>query len=295
LRQLSFLPAILVAAIVCPLAAQQFETASIKPNNSDIPGPRGLVPHVEGNRFVAGNVSLGYLIRGAYQLHDYQLTGGPGWIYSDRFDIEAKAEGESRITREQMHTMLQRLIVDRFQLKTRRETKQLPVYELIVTSNGHKLREGIPVASNAAGIVPLTFLLPPGIPGPPPPPPGGGRGVPPGPPRERFAPGVIVSPGLTMRRLAELLTLQLERPVVDKTGLVGNYNVNLTWMPEPSSTLNLGIGPRNAPPPSPVAVADPSLPSIFTALQEDLGLRLNAAAGPVDVFVVDAVMKPTPN
>src|SRR5262245_45871998 len=96
--------------------ALSLDVASIKPNNSDAPGAAGPIPHVQGDRFLAGNTSLRYLIKGAYQLHDDRLVGGPDWINSERWDIEAKAAAPGRISREQMLALLQQLLADRFQL-----------------------------------------------------------------------------------------------------------------------------------------------------------------------------------
>jgi uncharacterized protein (TIGR03435 family) len=271
---------------------RQFEVASVKPNNSDRPGSLGPIPRVQGDRFLAGNTSLAYLIKGAFQLHDSQLIGAPDWIYSERWDIEARADVSEKISRDQMLTMLQRLLIDRFRLRMHREMRQVAVYELVMGSSGHKLQ---PVSDSRNPAVALTFLLPPGIPGPPPPPVPGGSA-----PQERVAPGSIIVPALSMSALADLLSFQMDRPVIDRTRLSGNFKVNLTWMPNMRPPLNIGIGPRVVAAPTPQQPDNPaqladSGSSIFTAAQEQLGLKLESSRATVEVMVIDSVTRPDPN
>jgi uncharacterized protein (TIGR03435 family) len=101
-------------------------------------------PHIQGDRFLAGNRRLAYLIRGAFQLHESQLSRAPDWIYTERWDIEAKADVSEKISLDQMLTMLQRLLTDRFRLQTYKETRQVAVYELVVSTSGHRYVARLP-------------------------------------------------------------------------------------------------------------------------------------------------------
>jgi len=245
-----------------------FEVASIKPNATG--DNRIMMQMAPGGRLNVTGATLRMLIRNAYRVQDFQIIGGPQWISADRFDIQAKAEDNASQT--QVNEMLQTLLAERFQLKFHKETRELPVYELAVAKNGPKLEE-----TKVDG-PPRTFQGPDGRTQTM------GRGM------VMIGRGQINGGGMSMAQLAQMLGNNLGRTVVDKTGLTGNYDIQLSWTPDPGQGplmpgLPPGGGDRGAP-------ADPSLPSIFTAIQEQLGLKIDSGKGPVEVMVIDGAQKP---
>jgi uncharacterized protein (TIGR03435 family) len=246
-----------------------FEVASIKPSKSGEPGTR-LMTSPDG--FSASNAPLREVIRLAYQVQEFQMSGAPPWINSERYDIEAKVDSSAveafrQLDQEQHRLMLQRLLADRFQLKTHWETKELPIYALVIGKNGPKLHEAKPGDTYPGGIAGPDGVGRPGL--------------------MRMGPGGLTGQGLTMESIARLLSQQLGQTVTDKTGLRGLYDVNLHWTPD-NGPLSM-MGPDSKPTP------DPSEPSLFTVIQEQLGLKLESQKGPVEVLVVDHVEKPSPN
>jgi len=236
---------------------QRFEVASVKPNNS---GERKwLAPPPAGGRYAVTNMTLQMLVVQAYGLPSFQISGAPPWFDSDRFDVEGKALGNP--PKEQIMVMLQSLLADRFKLAVHRENKEAPVFELVVAKGGIKFKEGKCVGE-------------PGFANP-----CGGFSV--------GLRGVMVGREVGVDQLASNLGSLLSRQVHDKTGLAGKYDFDLTWTPD-GSTIR-GPGDPDAPPP------DPAGPSIFTALQEQLGLELKSTKAPVEILVIDHVEKPDEN
>jgi uncharacterized protein (TIGR03435 family) len=248
-----------------------FEVASIKPNSSG--GNGAYIEPLPGGRLVMTNFSVLQLILSAYSIQSYQISGDPPWISTDHYDIQAKSEGDASV--QQMEgPMVQALLEDRFKLVLHRETRQLPVYELTVAKGGVKLER-----SKDGSCVPYSMDAPP----PP--------RIAPGEPRPNFCgyprSGVdglnrtLDGAGVGMTVLANRLSLnyatQLGRTVIDRTGLTGTFDLHLKW------AVDSGIKD------------DPTDPSIFTALQEQLGLKLESAKGPVEVLVIDHVEKPSAN
>jgi len=253
-----------------------FEVASIKPTAGT--GFRTGIQMLPGGGLRASGATLKILLTVAFDVREFQIVGGPGWISSDRYDIMAKpASGDSetpasdpsqltdaqrKSAREQMEQRLQALLADRFQLKIHRETKEESVYALLVSKNGPKLQ-----ASEAKGG---------------------------GPPRMMMGRGLVNGQAVELPMLANVLSNQLGRPVVDRTGLTGHFDIKLQWTPDPGQSLTpLGGAPPpgvQLPPPP-----DPNGPSIFTAIQEQLGLRLESQKGPVEMIVIDRVEKPSEN
>ena len=222
-------------------------------------------------RLTATGVTLHGLIREAYGVEDDQISGAPNWLNSERYDIEAKADKSvadelQKLSFDQRlveyRRMLQALLADRFQLTLHRETKELPVYALIIAKKGPKLQETHPGDNDPTG---MTF----------------GRGL---------LKGEGVPIALLVRHLSQQ---RLGRPVLDKSGLTGKYDFTLQWTPEENrapmfkGTRDGGQGPDSPP--------DSSGPSIFTAIQEQLGLRLESQKGPVEVLVIDHVERPSEN
>jgi bla regulator protein blaR1 len=265
-----------------------FEVASIKPYNSATMGMSIAIQ--PGGRFVATGIPFRFLMTYAYRVRDFQILGGPSWISSDRWDIQARAEEGSvplpTGTRDSnapdpVALRLQSLLEDRFQLKFHRETRELPAYELTIAKSGSKLK-----LSEDQG----PFQPPkPGDPPPPPIKPGGAM------PRGsmRMGRGDLEANGVEFAGFVQMLSQQLGRTVIDKTGLKGLYDIKLQWTPEMGQGATpFGPMPAGAePPPAP----EPSGPSLFTAIQEQLGLKLESTKGPVEVLVIDSVQKPSEN
>jgi uncharacterized protein (TIGR03435 family) len=285
--------AILWISLLCvPIPAQtpttlpKFDVVSIKPNVSGGGGGTGILRPQPGGRLTAEGVLLRFFIQSAYGLKSYQISGGPSWLDSDRFDVQAKAE--SSPGNEQMMQMMQSLLQDRFQLKVHRETRDLPVYDLTVAKSGSKLPP--PKEGNCVSPDPSAPALPP-------PPPPVQRG-----PTIRPACGrlmvMISSSGqmnggkVSMAELTRVLSSILGRTVVDKTAITELFDVHLEFAFD-ESLAGIGGGP-NAPRRSAIS-PDPAGPSIFSAIQDQLGLRLESTRGPVEVLVIDHVEKPVGN
>jgi uncharacterized protein (TIGR03435 family) len=241
-----------------PMAANAnlaFEVATIKPSNPSQPGQSILVGRGGGNLFTTTNTTLNDLLVFAYGVHPQQVSGGPAWLGTDKFDISAKPEQQGIPDATQLRTMVQKLLTERFSLTFHREKKELSAYVLTVGKNGPKLSK-----NESGGILP-------GF---------GGRG-----------PGAIGVRNSTMEEFASFLQARiLDRPVVDQTNLSGKFDFTLEWRPDATQTG------ANAPqlPPEVLARSD-----IFTAFQEQIGLKLEAAKTPVEVFVIDRVEKPSEN
>jgi uncharacterized protein (TIGR03435 family) len=284
MRQDITLQVFLIATIAIPVFSQtpsttSFGVVSVKTSNAG--GARNTSIGAVGGRFVATNVTIKGLLRYAYRsrttdLTNAQLVGGPAWVDTDRFDVEAKPEGDSRpIPLEQMQQMVQSLLQDRFQLKIRRETREMPVYNL-VTVKSEKLK----LSEDQSPPVPGAGQQPPNASTPP-------RGA------ARMAVGgsggTLEATAIGMAQLASSLQVQVDRPIIDKTNLPGLFDIHLQFAPESSSPVG---GPQQA---APVLPSDPPGPSLFTAIQEQLGLKLESGKGPVAVIVIDRVQKPKEN
>jgi len=237
-------------------ATPQFEVATIKPSNPETQG-RGF--RVRGREFSTINTTLSSLITFAYGLHPKQIVGAPAWIESDKFDITAQPDLPGRPNDKQWKAMLQGLLADRFQLKFHHEKRELAVYALEVAKSGSKLTKS---QGDPNGLPGMFF-----------------RGL-----------GILPANNATMQDFAGLLqSAVLDRPVVDQTGLTGRWDFTLNWTPDDSQFVGMGI---KVPPPSDKPDAPPGL---FTAVQEQLGLKLDSIKAPVDVLVVDRVEKPSAN
>ena len=250
-----------------------FEVVSIKPNTSG--DNRVAILGSPGGRFTATGVTLKMLMGFAYRVRDFQISGGPNWITSDRWDMEGRAAegaippppGFPDANRpDPMSLMVQSLIEDRFQLKSHRETKEEPVYEISVVKSGSKLKMSEDQSP----------FRPPQRGAPPPPPPQRGSPMPRG--NMRMGRGDLEANGVPLANFITALSQQLGRPVIDKTGLgSGLYDIKLQWTPEVGQGGG-PFGPFGPPPggPEPPPPPDPSGASIFTAVQEQLGLKLES-------------------
>ena len=232
-----------------------FEVATIKPSNPDRPGK---AIRVAGRNFSTLNTTLLDLITFAYGVHVRQIVGAPTWMDSDKFDIAAEPDGEGLPNDRQVKLMMQKLIVDRFQLKFHRDKKDLAVYALTVAKSGPKLTKN---ETDPNGLPGLGF-----------------RGL-----------GALVCRNASMADLAHLFQgAVLDRPVVDQTSLPGRYDFMLNWTPDEFQFTNFGV---KAPPPPENATN----PDLFTALQQQLGLKLEATKAPAEILVIDHVEKPSAN
>ena len=272
------------AAPVTPNANLTFEVASVKPNKSGENFIR--FQNQPGGRFNINNAPLREIIRFAYQLQNFQIVGAPDWIASERFDVVAKAEGDIPPappgTVGPMQIMLRNLLAERFGLKVRNETREMPRYDLVLARSDGRLG---PQLSQSTTDCQAIFAAARRGGGPPPPPAPGERpqcGM-------RIGPGVLAAGAFPLSQLATALSPMVQRVVVDRTGLTGNFDAELKWTPD---QLPQGPAPPGAPP---LPAVDPNGPSIFTALQEQLGLKLESVRGPVDVLVIDSVSQPTPD
>jgi uncharacterized protein (TIGR03435 family) len=259
-------------------APPSFDAASVKPNTSG--DWRKSIGPAPGGRFLATNNTLRDLIPFAFGVPQamaaIRIVGGPNWIDEDRFDVVAKVDGTW--TPQQMSAMLRGLLVDRFALVAHRETREMPTYALVVASpNPHLRRSEIDQAACDARREAIQRREP--VPAVPP-------GSKPVCPTGRTVPGSITAVGWSFETLATTLSPWVGRMIVDRTQLSGLFDFELTWTPDQQTRM-----PDDAPP---IAI-DPNGPSIFTALQEQLGLKLESARGPVDVVVIDSVRRPTPD
>ena len=233
-----------------PAGRPKFEVASIKPADPDA---RGSSSNGDGRMLRIKNWTLKRLVQRAFDVQDYQVTGGPNWTDSYRFNIDAKVdeseaklqgkEGQARI-----RAMLESLLMDRFDLQFHRETKILPIYNLVPAKNGFKLAAVKDTGSHSLNTNNWH----------------------------------LTATCIDMPALAVYLSGEMERPVLDATGIPGFFNFKLEWSPEVSANKAPDANESTA-------------PSIFTALQEQLGLKLESGKGPVEIIVVDHAEKPTEN
>jgi uncharacterized protein (TIGR03435 family) len=260
-------PSLIVAAAGVMLAQapafrpafDAFEVATIKPTAADWTGGRYMRMQT-AHQFEARGYALRILLSAAYNLTPKAISGGPAWIDSDLYDILAEAPGAVRPTLEEQMTMLKKLLADRFTLTFHREAKEFSIYALTVAKGGPKL---VKAASDDSpeGSPPLVFRLAP----------------------ERAR---LPARNATMTELAWVMQrAAVDRPVVDRTGLTGRYDFDLEWTPD--ETQFGGNVPKGNP--------EPPKPDLFAAMQQQLGLRLEASRGPIDALVIDGVERPTAN
>jgi uncharacterized protein (TIGR03435 family) len=263
---------------------QTFEVVSVKPNRSgEARSALGMPP---GGRLAATNVLLRTLIQQAFQVQDFQMAGGPGWIDSDRFDVDARAgtnvSPSPPGTIGAMQLMIQALLADRFQLRTHREVREQPIYALVLARGDGRTGPQLRTAGNECTAV----KVPGGFPAPPPPPAGPQAAGAPAVCPSLAGPFFISGRRMTMAQLASGLATRVGRMVVDRTGLGGTFDFELSFTPEntPAGQLMRFNG-----------VEFDAGPSIYTAVQEQLGLKLDATRGPVEVLVIDSVERPSEN
>lgn len=238
-------------------AFKEFEVATIKPVDPGEKAGRYII--MQGtHRFVEKNYTLKLLIAAAYELNPRTISGGPSWIDSSHFDILGETPGEIRPTHDEQMVMLRNLLTERFKLAFHREQRDFSIYELTVAKNGPKLKASTAPADTPAALISTVY------------------------------PQRIVMPArnATMGDFVSILQRAvLDRPVVDKTGLSGRYDFDLSWAPDESQ-----FGGE-----IPAASPDAPSPPFFTAIQEQLGLKLVATKGPVEALIVDKAELPSAN
>lgn len=194
---------------------------------------------------VAVNLPVTWLIEAAFGAKEFQISGGPGWISTDRYDLNATTGSTKDLNDLELRPYFQSLLADRFGFRFHRETREMPIYSLLVAKTGSKLTphagEGDPSTSisNNSGRTSITAR------------------------------------NMSVAHLADLLSGKVDRVVIDHTELPGNYDLTLQWAPNPTE--------------------ESTEPSLFAALQEQLGLRLESAKGPIDFIVIDNIERPSEN
>jgi uncharacterized protein (TIGR03435 family) len=245
--------------------APVFDVAAIRVNKSDPSARSHIISSSSNGHFRAINVTLKSLLQSAYAIPDTRVVGGPTWLDSTKFDIDATADpavdeqmrnlpsAEGRLRKQ---AMLQALLVDRFQMKVHQESRELPIYALVLAKDGPKFK---PSQINGTTV------------------------------NARRGEISVSGSDDTVGLLADELARYFGRVVVNQTGLHDRYELDLKWTPEePVASQPGASGPTTS-------TADSSLPSIFTAIQEQLGLKLESQKGPVSVLVLDHVEMPSEN
>lgn len=270
-------------------AGLTFEVASVKKSAPPATGPMMVAGGIRrGDRWVAGFATLRMLVQGAYapafQMEGL-IVGGPGWINTDRFDVDAKMSPGT--TADDMHAMARALLADRFKLAAHAETRDMQIYALVLARGDGKL--GPKMRPSDVDCEALRAARANGT-APPVGPPRAGEPMPPCATRLMFGPlSRIESSGMRLAQLVGFLSLSTGKPVVDRTGLSGDFAVSVEFVAEPGAGSQLG-------PPAPAAGAPPpDAPSLFTALQEQLGLKLDSRREPTEVLVIDRAEQPSPD
>ena len=241
-------------------AFDAFEVATIKPTAPD--SKARLIRMQSANRLYATGFTLQALVAAAYSLTPRAISGGPAWTDSDRYDILASTPGGIQPNHDEQMTMLRKLLTDRFQLAFHRESKELPVFAITVAKGGSKLKPSAAPPGTIPYLVNTIY------------------------PEEKGGVHVLLpARNATMAQFAEeMQRAVVDRAVVDQTGLTGRYDFDLEWTPDESQFG--GNLPRSV---------ESTKPSLFTAIQEQLGLRLEPTRGPVQALVIDRVERPSEN
>jgi uncharacterized protein (TIGR03435 family) len=282
MRGFALLALAAVAVFAQAVVPAKFEVVSIKPSAEQA---MRYVRPMPGGRLTA-SAPVRMLIQNAFALQAFQIVGGPQWIDSDRFQVDAAAAGNP--PGDQLLRMLQPLLEDRFQLLTHRQTRELPVLALVAARRGPKLpqpKEGA-CADPASNAQPEWSGGRMAVPGQ------GSTTLPPcGAVRVSLQPsGARLQGGkVSMAELVRTLSMITGQPVRDRTGIAASFDLQLDFLPDANTPA---LPP---PPPNAAASQDPNSASLVTAIQEQLGLRLEPSKGPVEVLVIDRIERPTAN
>jgi uncharacterized protein (TIGR03435 family) len=251
MKLVALLSGIALAAAQGPTQKPAFEAATIKPAQAALGSTSGI--REEKGRFIGNNVTLKRCIRGAYDISETLIFGGPKWVDEERYDIEATAGGPVRGN--DLMIMLQSLLSERFHLAFHREQRQMSGYALVIAKGGLKAELA---AKDATGRT-----------------------------NASYSGGSIDAQASTMSNLAQKISEALHVPVSDATQTEGRFNFKLSWNPDDGKPLPPNATGRSS--------TEPSAPSIFTAVQEQLGLKLESRRVPVDVIVIDRAERPDAN
>ena len=236
-------------------ADPSFEVATIKPSK---PGQPGKAFRVNGREFSTINTSVSDMMVFAYGIHARQVAGGPDWLEKDKYDVLAKPDVDGQPNDKQLKSMVQKLLADRFKLTFHRDKKELSVYAIVVAKNGSKLTKS---EGDGNGLPSLFF-----------------RGL-----------GNLPARNATMADFAGVMqSAVLDKPVVDQTGLSGRFDFTLMWTPDEFQFGGLGVKP-------PAPSDKDTQPDLYTAFQQQLGLRLESTKAQAEVLVIDKVEKPSEN
>jgi uncharacterized protein (TIGR03435 family) len=252
---LVILLALAIFAFASSTQTPAFEAASIRPANPD---RRGSGISVQAARIKVINATVKFCVEVAWNVKDFQVSGGPAWLDTERYDIDAVAA--QPFVRDEYRIMLQAMLAERFAIAVHRDAQERQGYALVVAKNGPKLP---PPKDDPSVMFSRT-------------------------PTGDFT---LTAPSVTMTQLASALSSNMSAIVVDRTGLEGKFDVFMQWTPDPSSNRMLTKNGEPLPPPSDATQG----PSIFTALQEKLGLKLETRKVPVEIIVVDHAERPTAN
>ena len=267
---------------VAPEAAERFEVATVKQNKSGEIGPRFSG---RPGRFSVKSATLQEIIMYAYELQAFEIFGGPGWVTNDRFDIDATMEpaptGSASGPRQRR--LLRALLAERFTLIVHEERREMPVYAMVLARPDRKLGErlrpfdGDCAKGAAAPLAPELSALRPEA----------NRAKDPTPCMMGLIPGRISGRGMMVSNLTDTLSTlpPVRRRVIDRTGLTGQFDFDLEWTPMATSSAPAAAGVPNAP--------SDAVPNVFTALQEQLGLKLESTKEAIPVLVIDSVNQPS--
>ena len=249
----------------------RFQVSVIKPTKSD--EERTMLRFTPDGISMTG-VPVQWLLREAFGIEDDRIIGVPNWAKADRFDVQAKVDPDDapkleKLTLDQRRMMLPPLLEDRFKLKFHHEMRELPVYALVVAKGGSKLKESQPDDPSVNGGHPRRMMS--------------------------MGRGNFKAEGTPVAFLIHALSPQVGRTIVDKTGLTGSYDFTLQWTPDDAPPAMAGGVPGGPPAGGGASTSDASGPSLFTALEEQLGLKLESQKGPVDVIVIDHIEMPSEN
>jgi uncharacterized protein (TIGR03435 family) len=243
-----------------PMAADaipKFDVVTVKPSDPNRPGKLFTI---RGRHVMTINTTLNDIITFAYGLHAKQIVGAPAWFSTDKFDIDGVPDVEGQPSSKQFKLLFQSVLTDRFKLTFHRDEKELSVYALTVGKSGPKMTETIHKPTD-----PVNFLF-------------------------RGKPGALMVTNATMKDFCDgMQSAVMDKPVVDHTGLTARYDFNLNWTPDESQFESMGGF-------KPPATEDPNAPpALSTAMQEQLGLKLDATKASALVFVIDHIEKPSAN
>lgn len=242
-------------------ASPSFDVATIKLCNDPSPSLKGI--HIHGGRLSSEEITVPALIGWAYEIDPRNITGGPKWITTDYYNIEAITSDASGINENRMREMTRTLLAERFHLENHIDKKVVSLYAVVIAKNGPRANFLSAPEDNAPGDMHFKRL------------------------------GDLIATNSSLDDFARIMQfLVLDRPVVNRTGLSGKFDFRLTWTPDESQFIQMGV---RIPPPDKLPKSFLGYPDLFEAIQEQLGLRFEAQKGPVNVFVVDQISRPSEN